>query len=766
MGGITSAQRQREYRRKKLDAAAPRSSGMRACWRMVIAATFVPRRAAGSGPCSSWCNQWMCDHSTCLGCGISNGCTGRDPSPPPVPGPPPWPPESRLRQPAEYWTAHSRVYTNALGGAAPSTLDIKGAVWPGMADLICHLRGADIRPIRWYVQFLRDNGFNAIRLPIAASAVTTHQPTCVNAARMVSGALQQNKELVELEYVEQIARIVRVAGDLGVLVVLDMRVQLGEAEDLAVPGHIAEEDATTLEKAWVLLAQRMCDATEFWNVIGADLLDTLPRMWWGEVTLDEHSSTGAYPAPGWNALAAQVGGKLLLACPRWLVFVQGVGRCAEGSLEQTGYCVTATPGSAAADVLSWPSENLQGAAMYPVALPVDKVVYSPRTGLPSIEPNEPTYTAPNFPRNMRAVWDVSWGFLVLEGRAPVVMGQFGGTSDKAADLNYQVALIKYLHQIGAGCFYSALEQGGLLIDMRKLTPHPHKLQMLASVRATHIPVRATLQISPPPPPIGPPPPPFVLRLSSPPPRPRVHEIEPAPFPPLPLLPPPPPVPPSLPGRPPLELSCSDVDGLRRCVTSGDQLTSRYPDADGDGRAQQRAKDATQSTSVQRDSPTADRAQAKIAVPSVRLMPSAPPPPPFGITAKFVHEANAHANWWPALAALLVSGVMLCYCCGRRCQDAHLLRGAVSTAAGLDLESHMADKRERRRRKKKMMEPVDEEDEYNDDERQSDEQDLDEYNDVDRELLQLECMKDHRSASLSSLTVVSPNYVKGGFRIAD
>ena len=743
------------------------SSRMRACWRRVIAATLVLRRAAGRGPCSSWCNEWMCDDSTCLGCGISNGCTGRDPSPPPAPAPPPWPPENRRRQPAEYWTAHSRLYTNALGGAAASTLDIKGAVWPGMADRVCHLRGADFRPIRWYVQFLRDNGFNAIRLPIAASAVTTHQPTCVNAARMVSGALQQNKELVELEYVEQIARIVRVAGDLGVLVVLDMRVQLGEAEDLAVPGHIAEEDATTLEKAWVLLAQRMCDATEFWNVIGADLLDTLPRMWWGELTSDEHSSTGSYPAPGWNTLAAQVGGKLLQACPRWLVFVQGVGRCAEGSLEQTGYCVTATPGSAAADVISWPSENLQGAAMYPVALPVDKVVYSPRTGLPSIEPNEPTYTAPNFPRNMaRAVWDVNWGFLVLEGRAPVVMGQFGGTSDKAADLNYQVALIKYLHQIGAGCFYSALEQDGLLIDMRKLTPHPHKLQMLASVRATHVPVRATLQISPPPPPIGPPPPPFVLRLSSPPPPPRVHEIEPAPFPPLPLLPPPPPVPPSLPSRPPLKLSCSDVDGLRRCVTSGDQLVSRYPDADADGRAQQRAKDATQSTAVQRDSPTANHAQAKIAVPSVRLMPSAPPPPPFGITAAFVHEANAHANWWPALAAVLVFGVILCYCCGRRCQDAHLLRGAVSTAAGLDLESHMADKRERRRRRKKMMEPVDEQDDFDHDERQPDEQDLDEYHDVDRELLQLECMKDHRSASLSSLTVVSPNYVKGGFRIAD
>ena len=66
----------------------------------------------------------------------------------------------------------------------------------------------------------------------------------------------------------------------------------------------------------------------------------------------------------------------------------------------------------------------------------------------------------------------------------------------------------------------------------------------------------------------------------------------------------------------------------------------------------------------------------------------------------------------------------------------------------------------------MMEAVDEQDDYDDDERQPDEQDLDEYNGVDRELLQLECREDHRSASLSSLTVVSPNYVKGGFRIAD
>ena len=66
----------------------------------------------------------------------------------------------------------------------------------------------------------------------------------------------------------------------------------------------------------------------------------------------------------------------------------------------------------------------------------------------------------------------------------------------------------------------------------------------------------------------------------------------------------------------------------------------------------------------------------------------------------------------------------------------------------------------------MMEPVDEQDDFDHDEGQPDEQDLDEYHDVDRELLQLGCMKDHRSASLSSLTVVSPNYVKGGFRIAD
>ena len=114
------------------------------------------------------------------------------------------------------------------------------------------------------------------------------------------------------------------------------------------------------------------------------------------------------------------------------------------------------------EVVSWQGENLQGAAMFPVALPADKVVYSPLIGLPSTQPYERTYTDPAFPHNMREVWDDNWGYLMREGRAAVVVGQFGGSTFEGADRAYQVELVGYLRQISAGGFYFALEQDGLL----------------------------------------------------------------------------------------------------------------------------------------------------------------------------------------------------------------------------------------------------------------------------------------------------------------
>ena len=680
-------------------------------------------RAEERGPCAAWCGKWTCNDAGCLGCGLSSGCQGRDPSPPPFPAPPPWPPDTKRRHKAEYWTAHNRLYTNAWGREHGAVLNIKGAVWPGMADEDCHLRGVDIHPVGWYVQFLKDYGFNAIRLPIAASAITTERHPCVNAIRRDSGAREQNNDLIWADYLEQVAQIVRAAGNLGVLVLLDMRLQPGKPPDLPVPGHLAQEDRETLKTAWVRIAQRMCDADEFWNLLGADVLDTLPHMWWGEEGSDEPLR---YPAPAWNTLASEQGDKLLRACPRWLVFVQGVGRCTDGSPEITGFCTTATPGSAVFEVVSWQGENLQGAAMFPVALPADKVVYSPLIGLPSTQPYERTYTDPAFPHNMREVWDDNWGYLMREGRAAVVVGQFGGSTFEGADRAYQVELVGYLRQISAGGFYFALEQDGLLLNIHELRPHPDKIQMLASIPSTHIPDRSILEISPPPPPRGPPPPPFVLHLPPPPP-PRHHEIEPAPAPPSPELPPPPPEPPS---PPPLKVVCSVVEGLRRCVASGTRSGAPHKTAAADATENADATDQhatdnpAQSAVGPRDTladvtepsaspPSGEDRVLPSRLPSVRVKPSAPPPPPESIKVTLVHAANRHADWWPTFAVGLVAVVMLCYCCARRWQEAYLRSEVVSAAADLDFESHQADARERRRRRKQLAlaRQYDDEDDY-------------------------------------------------------
>ena len=84
----------------------------------------------------------------------------------------------------------------------------------------------------------------------------------------------------------------------------------------------------------------------------------------------------------------------------------------------------------------------------------------------------------------------------------------------------------------------------------------------------------------------------------------------------------------------------------------------------------------------------------------------------------MHVANNHADLWPALAAGLVTIMMLCYCCVRRWQDAHLRREVVSTAAVLGYESHQADVLERKERSRRQLVLVaasdDEDDDYDDD----------------------------------------------------
>ena len=58
------------------------------------------------------------------------------------------------------------------------------------------------------------------------------------------------------------------------------------------------------------------------------------------------------------------------------------------------------------------------------------------------------FDGPNFAREMPRVWHTHFGFLLDDPRATVVIGEFGGPFNKAADIEWQHALVDYLIRHG------------------------------------------------------------------------------------------------------------------------------------------------------------------------------------------------------------------------------------------------------------------------------------------------------------------------------
>lgn len=171
-----------------------------------------------------------------------------------------------------------------------------------------------------------------------------------------------------------LAKLVLALRDAGLLALLDLHVEVGGVwpdRGVASLGSLGE--------AWLRVADAFCDPATYWNVLGADLKNEPHGMYWGPL---EGSS---YPAEHrWDTMAGAVGSLLHQRCPRWLLFIEGVGHCRDDPAPEAG---CQHPAAVAQDVgvNSWWGENLQGAASSPVRV-VDaagaavpgKVTNSPR----------------------------------------------------------------------------------------------------------------------------------------------------------------------------------------------------------------------------------------------------------------------------------------------------------------------------------------------------------------------------------------------------
>ena len=167
-------------------------------------------------------------------------------------------------------------------------------------------------------------------------------------------------------------------------------------------------------------------------------------------------------ATDWDRAAEALGNTVLRECARWIVLVEGIGQAGRITPEYF-----------------W-GENLEGVRRKRLSLHLpDKLVYSPHVyvtrchrpagRLPTCQ--QPAsclltvnvlpvwqgpglwsfmhyFEDPGFAKAIPQVWHTHFGFLLDDPSVTVILGEFGGPFNKAADIDWQRSLVDYLIRHG------------------------------------------------------------------------------------------------------------------------------------------------------------------------------------------------------------------------------------------------------------------------------------------------------------------------------
>ncbi len=304
---------------------------------------------------------------------------------------------------------------------------LAGVNWYGASDVKHVVGGLDKVALDRVAQTIRDLGFNSVRLPFSNAMLRT--------PRVAPEAIAANPALAGRTPLEVFDATVAALTEAGLLVVLNNHSTHAmwccgfDDDGLWWNGDTSEEDWI---RDWELMADRYRKNP---RVVGADLRNEIRIARPSGGILPRVPSWGGGGANDWAAAASRAGNRVLARAPGWLILVEGINS----------------------------AEDLSQAHARPVALSAPRqLVYSVhqygffRVGMPAIPGlGGPTYAA------MAAAEYVAanrkqWGYL-LEGEAPVWMGEFGDAAD--SDPAWLTRLAAYLTETDADWAYWPLNGG-------------------------------------------------------------------------------------------------------------------------------------------------------------------------------------------------------------------------------------------------------------------------------------------------------------------
>jgi endoglucanase len=292
---------------------------------------------------------------------------------------------------------------------------IRAVSWFGLETHDFAPHGLWSRTVDDLLDEIKELGFDTVRLPFSNQLFDQDSRAKTNIGDL-------NPDLAGIPGLSMLEHVVERAGAHGLRVILDRHDVAADAR----PGLWYDEtyDDDRFVADWKMLAGIFRgNSTVFAFELGNDLH--------GEATWGDGNNL-----TDWRLAAERAGNAVLSVNPDVLVFVEGIEKV--GDLAYVG------------------GGNLAAAAGNPVRLSAPgKLVYA-ASDYPSTVTDQPWFHADDYPRNLPAVWDSAWGYLVEQQRAPVFLAGFGTRYQIDSDKAWLAALTRYASDLDIGFAYWAL----------------------------------------------------------------------------------------------------------------------------------------------------------------------------------------------------------------------------------------------------------------------------------------------------------------------
>ena len=343
-----------------------------------------------------------------------------------------------------------RVAGAQLVDAHGAPVRLTGVNWFGLETATYAPHGLDRRSMGALLDQVKTLGFNVVRVPFSSQLFDAGStPNMIDFGKNPELAGKTGPEILDL--------LIRAAGERGLRVILD-RHRPDSSAQAALWYTPAYSEARWIAD-WVMLAQKYkADPT----VVAFDLHnEPHAQATWGD----------GNQATDWRLAAQRAGDAILAVDPDALIIVQGV--------------------EVIANNYYWWGGNLRAAMTAPIELSApDHVVYSPHE-YPASLFAQPWFSAPDYPANLPALWDATWGNLATT--APVLVGEFGTKLATDVDRAWLDKLTDYLAARGMSFTFWSLnpdsgDTGGILGD-DWVTVNQDKMTYLTPILAPLLPVR-------------------------------------------------------------------------------------------------------------------------------------------------------------------------------------------------------------------------------------------------------------------------------------